>query len=122
MPKSSVSTMSWMLFIITCLISISAENKPMTNSCPCVDRAPANKPSSCPQLVHLCSNTVYQKLMMEQCPRTCGRCSGNATSDTCQDKAPPSEPSQCLSLTYLCNNALYRDLMIEQCPKTCCRC
>ncbi|OZC09024.1 hypothetical protein X798_03954 [Onchocerca flexuosa] len=58
---------------------------------------------------------------MEQYPKTCGRCSGNATSDTCQDKAPPSKPSQCFGLAYLCNNMFYRDLMIEQCPKICCR-
>ncbi|EFO21040.1 hypothetical protein LOAG_07451 [Loa loa] len=87
-----------------------------------MDLAPPNQPSSCSQHAHYCNNSLYYELMTKQCPKTCGRCSENATSSVCQDKALPNAPSQCPDLVHLCNNPLYRDLMTQQCPKTCCRC
>ncbi|VDM99753.1 unnamed protein product [Thelazia callipaeda] len=42
--------------------------------CDCVDRAPPNKPSSCPALKHLCKDPLYEQLMSTECPKTCGKC------------------------------------------------
>uniref|UniRef100_A0A0R3S4L3 ShTK domain protein n=1 Tax=Elaeophora elaphi TaxID=1147741 RepID=A0A0R3S4L3_9BILA len=94
----------------------------VTALCTCVDLAPPNKPSSCPQLTNLCNDTLYYELMSKQCPKTCGYCSKNITPSVCQDEALPNAPSQCPDLFYLCNNPFYRNLMTQQCPKTCSRC
>ncbi|CAG9540057.1 unnamed protein product [Cercopithifilaria johnstoni] len=117
--------MIWILFIAF-LLSFSIRNRQMAVLCTCVDLAPPNQPSSCPQLTHLCNDSLYRELMKMQCPKTCGHCSENVTStvtsSTCQDKAPPNAPSQCPNFILLCNNPIYRDLMIQECPKTCSRC
>nr|CDQ01047.1 Bm709 [Brugia malayi] len=63
--------------------------------CTCVDLVTHNQPSSCPQLAHLCNNSLYCELMTKQCPKICGPCSENVTSD------------------------IYGNLMIQECAKPC---
>uniref|UniRef100_A0AC34Q0A3 ShKT domain-containing protein n=1 Tax=Panagrolaimus sp. JU765 TaxID=591449 RepID=A0AC34Q0A3_9BILA len=41
----------------------------------CVDKVnPKTGVSDCPARASYCNNSVYYKLMTEQCPKTCGRC------------------------------------------------
>ncbi|RCN30755.1 shTK domain protein [Ancylostoma caninum] len=73
----------------------------------------------------LCNDATYYAVMTEQCPRTCGRCSGSTgtTGSACADKLNPATGvSDCPALSHLCNNAAYTTLMTEQCPRTCNRC
>ncbi|KHJ97863.1 shTK domain protein [Oesophagostomum dentatum] len=96
-----------------------------TTAATCVDKLnPSTGKSDCPARASLCNDATYYAVMTEQCPKTCGRCSGSTTSTaTCVDKTNPSTGvSDCPALSYLCNNAAYLTLMTEQCPKTCNRC
>ncbi|CAD6189582.1 unnamed protein product [Caenorhabditis auriculariae] len=48
-----------------------------TASSTCVDKVnPSTGRSDCTANANLCNNPVYLSLMTQQCPRTCGRCSG----------------------------------------------
>ncbi|GMR51782.1 hypothetical protein PMAYCL1PPCAC_21977 [Pristionchus mayeri] len=65
--------------------------------------------------------------MTQQCPKTCGRCTGTATtapsSTNCVDLLNPTTGvSDCPSRAYLCTNSVYYTLMTQQCPRTCSRC
>uniref|UniRef100_A0A0M3IC90 ShKT domain-containing protein n=1 Tax=Ascaris lumbricoides TaxID=6252 RepID=A0A0M3IC90_ASCLU len=84
----------------------------------CVDKAAPGRLSDCPQNRNLCTNALYSALMRDQCPRTCGYCTGSSTT-TCVDLAAPGQVSTCPGQSHLCQNAVYRDLMRTQCPKTC---
>ncbi|KAK6039630.1 shTK domain protein [Cooperia oncophora] len=91
----------------------------------CVDKLnPSTGVSDCPARASLCNDATYYSVMTEQCPLTCGRCSGSSTNTTtCVDKVNPSTGvSDCPALAYLCNNAAYTTLMTAQCPRTCNRC
>uniref|UniRef100_A0A914RC35 ShKT domain-containing protein n=1 Tax=Parascaris equorum TaxID=6256 RepID=A0A914RC35_PAREQ len=87
----------------------------------CVDKAAPGRVSDCPQNRNLCTNAVYSALMRDQCPRTCGYCTGSSSrkSSSCVDLASPGQVSTCPGQKHLCQNAVYRDLMRMQCPKTC---
>ncbi|VDO44126.1 unnamed protein product [Brugia timori] len=78
--------------------------------CTCVDLVTHNQPSSCPQLAHLCNNSLYCELMTKQCPKICGPCSENVTSGkyfcTFNELFKPQ--------TYI-----YGNLMIQECAKPC---
>uniref|UniRef100_A0AC35FCM8 ShKT domain-containing protein n=1 Tax=Panagrolaimus sp. PS1159 TaxID=55785 RepID=A0AC35FCM8_9BILA len=104
-----------------------------TTSSPCFDKVGANGASDCPRLAYLCNDANYYKLMTEQCPKTCGRCSSAsggagtplttaAPSNSCVDKTKADGTSDCPKDAYLCNNPAYYNLMTQQCPKTCGRC
>ncbi|CAI2354911.1 unnamed protein product [Caenorhabditis sp. 36 PRJEB53466] len=93
----------------------------------CVDKLnPSTGVSDCPKNANLCNNSVYYDLMTDQCPKTCGRCTGSNTNNnggstsTCVDKVNPSTGvSECAAKAYLCTNSVYLSLMKDQCPKTC---
>ncbi|VDM81246.1 unnamed protein product [Strongylus vulgaris] len=97
-----------------------------TTATTCVDLLnPRTGVSDCPSRISLCNDPVYYDVMTEQCPKTCGRCSGSSTggTTTCVDKLNPATgTSDCPALSHLCNNAAYLTLMTEQCPLTCNRC
>ncbi|KHN86369.1 hypothetical protein Tcan_13994 [Toxocara canis] len=93
------------------------QSSPTTTSAPCVDLAAPGQVSDCPRLQYLCNNALYRALMAQQCPKTCGLCSGG--SSTCVDLAAPGMASTCPSQRYLCTVPLYQALMRQQCPKTC---
>ncbi|VDD92666.1 unnamed protein product [Enterobius vermicularis] len=40
----------------------------------CFDKDTPDGKSNCPQVKHLCQNKVFHKLMLDQCPLTCGFC------------------------------------------------
>uniref|UniRef100_A0A915CI04 ShKT domain-containing protein n=1 Tax=Parascaris univalens TaxID=6257 RepID=A0A915CI04_PARUN len=84
----------------------------------CVDKVGPNGVSDCPYRSYLCTNALYSALMRDQCPRTCGYCTGSS-STTCVDLAAPGQASTCPGQSYLCQNAVYRELMRVQCPRTC---
>ncbi|KAK6113263.1 ShK domain-like family protein [Brugia pahangi] len=63
--------MVWMFFIFITV----------TFLCTCMDLVTHSQPSSCPHLAHLCNNSLYCELMTKQCPKICGPCSENVTSD-----------------------------------------
>ncbi|GMR51785.1 hypothetical protein PMAYCL1PPCAC_21980, partial [Pristionchus mayeri] len=101
------------------------------SSATCVDLLnPNTGVSDCPSRAYLCNNSAYYTLMTQQCPRTCGRCSGSGggtvttrSTTTCVDLLNPSTGvSDCPSRAYLCNNSAYYSLMTQQCPRTCGRC
>uniref|UniRef100_A0A914DXT6 ShKT domain-containing protein n=1 Tax=Acrobeloides nanus TaxID=290746 RepID=A0A914DXT6_9BILA len=53
----------------------SGSGTPPSSSC--VDLVnPSTGVSDCPSRAYLCNNSVYYTLMTQQCPKTCGRCSG----------------------------------------------
>uniref|UniRef100_A0A0K0CYH3 ShTK domain protein n=1 Tax=Angiostrongylus cantonensis TaxID=6313 RepID=A0A0K0CYH3_ANGCA len=94
----------------------------------CVDRVNSRTGvSDCPQLAHLCNNSVYYTLMTQQCPRTCNRCSGtmtttptSPTASSCRDLVNPRTGiSDCPRMVSYCRNTAYLTLMRQQCPKTC---
>ncbi|CAJ0589448.1 unnamed protein product [Cylicocyclus nassatus] len=102
----------------------------------CFDRVnPLTGISDCPSKAALCANPIYQQIMWEQCPLTCGRCAGvlpnsggvipvvpGATA-TCFDRVDPrTGVSDCPSKAALCANPVYQKIMWEQCPLTCKRC
>ncbi|KAI6212547.1 hypothetical protein M3Y94_00039000 [Aphelenchoides besseyi] len=45
----------------------------------CVDKNAPGRVSDCPRLASYCTNPIYQQLMNEECPKTCGTC-GNGGS------------------------------------------
>ncbi|CAI4224993.1 unnamed protein product [Auanema sp. JU1783] len=76
--------------------------------------------TNCANLKSLCNDSAYLTLMTQQCPRTCGRCSGTGA---CVDKLnPKTGKNDCPGNASLCNDARYYTLMTEQCPRTCGRC
>ncbi|CAJ0572781.1 unnamed protein product, partial [Mesorhabditis spiculigera] len=90
----------------------------------CVDKLnPSTGVSDCPKRAYLCQDSTYYAVMTDQCPRTCGRCSGSATtprSTTCVDKLNPSTGvSDCPNRRAYCTNSAYLSLMRDQCPRTC---
>ncbi|KAK6043778.1 shTK domain protein [Cooperia oncophora] len=70
-----------------------------------------------------CTNSVYLSLMRDQCPLTCGYCTGTATTratTTCADtKNPRTGVNECPGMSAYCFNSAYLSLMRTQCPKTC---
>ncbi|CAI4224994.1 unnamed protein product [Auanema sp. JU1783] len=98
-----------------------------TSSTTCVDKLnPNTGRSDCPGSASLCNDSRYYTLMTQQCPRTCGRCPGAATttsSSACVDKLNPNTGrSDCPGSASLCNDSRYYTLMTQQCPRTCGRC
>ncbi|KAL3124735.1 hypothetical protein niasHT_001572 [Heterodera trifolii] len=99
--------------------------------------------SKCVDKKKLCRQRLYRKLMREQCPKTCGYCEGQRTSEDeeakgeeekrfegdgtmpvnpssgCSDRTVPGRASDCPLLRYLCDDDTYREVMRRQCPKTC---
>uniref|UniRef100_A0A7I4YTB5 ShTK domain protein n=1 Tax=Haemonchus contortus TaxID=6289 RepID=A0A7I4YTB5_HAECO len=105
----------------------SVTSSSTASSSTCVDKLnPKTGVSDCPQRASLCNDATYYAVMTDQCPKTCGRCSGSgsgSTNSTCVDKINPTTGvSDCPALSYLCNNADYTALMTDQCPLTCNRC
>ncbi|VDD86070.1 unnamed protein product [Enterobius vermicularis] len=45
-----------------------------TATATCVDKTKADGTSDCPLLTSLCNHSVYNALMRDQCPRSCGFC------------------------------------------------
>ncbi|PIO69411.1 shTK domain protein [Teladorsagia circumcincta] len=90
----------------------------------CVDKVnPTTGVSDCAARGSLCNDATYYAVMTDQCPQTCGRCSGSSTNTTCVDKINPSTGvSDCPALSHLCTNTAYTALMTDQCPRTCNRC
>ncbi|CAJ0588805.1 unnamed protein product [Cylicocyclus nassatus] len=100
----------------------------------CFDRVdPRTGVSDCPSKAALCNNLIYQQVMWEQCPLTCGRCPGIlpnsgglstiVSGTTCFDRVDPrTGVSDCPNKAALCNNLIYQRVMWEQCPLTCGRC
>ncbi|CAJ0589440.1 unnamed protein product [Cylicocyclus nassatus] len=100
----------------------------------CFDRVdPRTGVSDCASRAALCTNPIYQQLMWEQCPLTCGRCPGNlpnsggintvVSGTTCFDRVDPrTGVSDCAGKAALCANPAYQQIMWEQCPLTCNRC
>ena len=90
----------------------------------CVDLVnPQTGVSDCPARVALCNNPVYLNLMTQQCPRTCGRCSGTTSAvRPCVDVVGTNGASDCAATAHLCNVPAYYSFMTAQCPRTCGRC
>ncbi|KAK6039629.1 shTK domain protein, partial [Cooperia oncophora] len=107
----------------TATVSSSAS----TASTSCVDKLnPSTGVSDCPARASLCNDATYYSVMTEQCPLTCGRCSGSSTnttttnSTTCVDLTNPSTGvSDCPQRVALCTDSNYITLMRRQCPRTC---
>ncbi|CAJ0592113.1 unnamed protein product [Cylicocyclus nassatus] len=97
---------------------------PSVTASTCVDKInPRTGRSDCPARASLCNDANYIAVMTEQCPKTCGKCSGTGGTTTCIDRVNPATGvSDCPALAHLCNNAAYTALMTEQCPLTCNRC
>ncbi|VDO68524.1 unnamed protein product [Heligmosomoides polygyrus] len=96
----------------------------------CVDSVnPRSGLSDCPLHPQLCNDSLYRQLMLEKCPKTCGRCSDQGNPDVstastvtsgCSDRLNPmTDASDCPRSVDLCRNPAYLSLMQEQCPRTC---
>lgn len=46
----------------------------------CEDKAAHGRPSDCPEVSHLCHDPLYESLMKNQCPKTCGYCGDSTVS------------------------------------------
>ncbi|KAI1730035.1 shK domain-like domain-containing protein [Ditylenchus destructor] len=106
----------------------------------CRDALMADGTSDCATNADLCTDSLYRDLMEEQCPMTCGLCTGGRVSRTgrrgkreallgprvkrevCEDIADNTPGRNCASFADLCNEPVYYDLMTEICRKTCNRC
>ncbi|KAF8374176.1 hypothetical protein PRIPAC_80605 [Pristionchus pacificus] len=96
------------------------------SSTSCVDKLnPLTGVSDCPARSSLCTNSVYLDVMRDQCPKTCGFCTGtgtvtNSTITSCVDRVNPSTNiSDCPTMKAYCNNTIYKPLKTIQCPATC---
>ncbi|KAF1753403.1 hypothetical protein GCK72_019960 [Caenorhabditis remanei] len=89
-----------------------------TSSGTCQDKLnPKTGVSDCPGMKAYCNNPAYVNVMKDQCPMTCGYCTGPST---CVDKInPQTGVSDCPGMKAYCNNPIYHDVMKDQCPKTC---
>ncbi|GMS95146.1 hypothetical protein PENTCL1PPCAC_17321, partial [Pristionchus entomophagus] len=96
----------------------------------CVDKLnPLTGVSDCPARANLCTDSVYLDVMKDQCPRTCGFCTGtgtgtgtgtNSTITNCVDRINPNTGiSDCPTMKAYCNNTIYLPLMRIQCPASC---
>uniref|UniRef100_A0A8R1HN66 ShKT domain-containing protein n=1 Tax=Caenorhabditis japonica TaxID=281687 RepID=A0A8R1HN66_CAEJA len=99
-----------------------------TASSTCVDLTnPSTGTSDCTRMASYCKVAAYVTLMKQQCPKTCGYCSGSgsatttrSSTSTCVDLTNPSTgTSDCARMAGYCNVAAYVTLMKQQCPKTC---
>uniref|UniRef100_A0A7E4VTI5 ShKT domain-containing protein n=1 Tax=Panagrellus redivivus TaxID=6233 RepID=A0A7E4VTI5_PANRE len=89
----------------------------------------------CKENKNLCTNPVYQSLMIKHCARICGYCHCNYNPSQCgvtttKKLTPPLLPqcrdasSDCPSKKGYCKSFIYGKLMAEKCRFTCgyCRC
>ncbi|PIO66944.1 shTK domain protein [Teladorsagia circumcincta] len=83
----------------------------------CVDKVnPTTGVSDCAARASLCNDATYYAVMTDQCPRTCGRCSGSTTNttanSTCVDLINPTTGvSDCPQRVALCTDSNYSTLM-----------
>ncbi|KAK5966134.1 hypothetical protein GCK32_016031 [Trichostrongylus colubriformis] len=80
--------------------------------------------SDCPNRRPLCRNRIYQKLMREQCPRTCGYCTDSSVISQTPDQEDCTNSTPrilCITRRQFCHNrdARIREQMEAQCAVTC---
>uniref|UniRef100_A0A915LK19 ShKT domain-containing protein n=1 Tax=Meloidogyne javanica TaxID=6303 RepID=A0A915LK19_MELJA len=94
-----------------------------SNKDKCYLSAPG-KPSDCPANKHRCNETIWYKLMTEQCPKTCNRCEEyiklNISRDVrvCRDGIGPNGVSECPQNKHRCEEKIWKDFMKQECPET----
>ncbi|CAI4229150.1 unnamed protein product [Auanema sp. JU1783] len=73
---------------------------------------------NCTSLKDKCSDPVWERIMRDKCPQTCGRC-GLLNGKLCEDTAGTDV---CVGMKDLCNSVEYYDTLTQQCASTCNRC
>uniref|UniRef100_A0A915MBP4 ShKT domain-containing protein n=1 Tax=Meloidogyne javanica TaxID=6303 RepID=A0A915MBP4_MELJA len=101
------------------------KNKLKKDYSKCKDLSAPGKPSDCPANKHRCNETIWYKLMTEQCPKTCNRCEEyiklNISRDVrvCRDGIGPNGVSECPQNKHRCEDKIWKDFMEKECPETC---